>query len=245
MTEREIARKKAAARKARMERERKARNRRVVLTVCLMLAVCVASIGGTIAWLTDKSETVQNTFSSSDIAIDLKETKNPDGSETVGGVTRWNAELVPGKSYSKNPIVTVKKETTVPVYLFVKVNEGTSKTYLDYQLAWEVENSGWTKLDGVTGTVYYRAVEPMTPAEDQSWNLIVNDQITVKSNLLKAGSTSTDGSPVMPAGESVPKMEFTAYAIQQHGMNATEGKTAQQVAWETVSGETVTVSSGT
>ena len=70
MTEREMMRKRAAARK---ERERKARNRRVVLTVALMLVVCIASVGGTIAWLTDQSGSVVNTFSPSDINISLTE----------------------------------------------------------------------------------------------------------------------------------------------------------------------------
>ena len=100
MTEREMARKKAAARK---ERERKARNRRVVTTVALMLVVCIVSIGGTIAWLTDTTEPVTNTFSSSGIDVSLVET-------TPSADDRTKIQIVPGVDISKDPKVSAEAD---------------------------------------------------------------------------------------------------------------------------------------
>lgn len=239
MTEREMKRRRAERR----AKARRARSRRIALTVCLMLAVCLASIGGTIAWLTATTTTVVNTFSPSGIAIDLKETMKSDGTVVEDGVTDWSADLVPGKTYKKDPVVSVLEETDVPVYLFVKVEEGVSDTYLNYTLAWDntdatnTEYTGWTKLEGTTSEVYYRTVDPAD--QKKSWPLLVDDQITVDPDLQKADDDETTLS--MPAGADCPEMTFTAYAIQTHGMDAKEGKTSVQVAWENVSGETITV----
>ena len=64
----ETKRMSAAQRRA---RQRKQRNRRIAMTVALVLVVALASIGGTIAWLTDKTDPVVNTFTTADVDIDL------------------------------------------------------------------------------------------------------------------------------------------------------------------------------
>lgn len=228
MTERELARKKAAARKARMERERKKRNRRVVMTVVLMLAVCVASVGGTIAWLTDKTEAVTNTFSPTDIEIKLEETRSSDGTDNSTPVTNWTAQLIPGKEYNKNPNVSVEDSTSVDVWLFVEVDEG-AKSYLSYDLTLDDNDSGWTNGDGssIPANVWYREVK--TDATTKKWSLLKDDKVTVLTTLTKEG---------MPSDNVT--MDFTAYAIQKHGFDTASAAWTEVSKLNTTSGSDTT-----
>ena len=95
----------------RRARQRKLRNRRIALTVCLMLVVMVASIGGTVAWLTAKTDPVVNTFTYGDINIDLYEhnyvaSTNLLGTEKVKKVEDY--KIIPGVNLPKDPTVEVK-----------------------------------------------------------------------------------------------------------------------------------------
>ena len=50
--------------------------KKVLALVLAMVLVVVGVAAGTLAWLTAKSDTVTNTFTTSDIKVELKETKN-------------------------------------------------------------------------------------------------------------------------------------------------------------------------
>ena len=73
------------------------------------LIVC-ATVAGTLAWLTDKTEPVVNTFTVGDINITLTESENLD------------LKMVPGQTITKDPKVTVK-DGSEACWLFVKVEE--------------------------------------------------------------------------------------------------------------------------
>ena len=178
---------------------------RIVLVLCMMVVIAVASVAGTIAWLTDTTEPVTNTFTPTDIDITLAETE-----------ANWSKQLSPGVEYAKDPKVTVEgSDKNVDIYLFVKVVENDCATYLDYELNLE----GWTALGTANPGVYYREVAAST--EDQSWYLLkgtttnANGAVTVKSTLQKADEDASTLS--MPAANL--EMEFTAYAIQKAGFN--------------------------
>lgn len=84
--------------------------RRILLTVCsAALLVCV-TVGATVAYLTS-TDTVKNTFTVGNVQIKLDEAKaNLDGTLTDNGTTRVDAntyKLLPGHTYSKDPMVTV------------------------------------------------------------------------------------------------------------------------------------------
>ena len=67
-------------------------------TIAAMLAVAMlfgCVVGGTVAWLTTKTEAVVNTFTVGDINITLTETPK-------------DFKMVPGNTISKDPKVTVK-----------------------------------------------------------------------------------------------------------------------------------------
>ena len=82
---------------------------KTLLVVLSVIMLMTAAVMGTIAYLTDTQEVV-NTFTVGDVDIKLDETEvTPDG-EPVPGADRVPGNeyhLIPGKSYVKDPTVTV------------------------------------------------------------------------------------------------------------------------------------------
>lgn len=74
----------------------------------LMLAVCV--IGGTLAYFTDTTESKVNEFTVGNVDIDLTEL-----------AWKGDATLMPGKSYAKDPTITVG-EKSQDAYVFLKLD---------------------------------------------------------------------------------------------------------------------------
>lgn len=199
----------------------------------LMLAVALligATIGGTIAWLTAKTENVVNTFTVGDIALTLKETeikwtKDDNGKET--GAYTYGEEpvvltqpnqykLIPGEKYTKDPVIEVSAESE-DCYLFVKLAEVNDPgSYLSY--GYNVE--GWTELEKsseevngnlIKTTVLYRIVKKTDKIK--TFELLKDNKITVNNTVVKTG-TNRAGYVDMPAADKAPNLIFTAYAVQ-------------------------------
>lgn len=161
----------------------------MVLVLALALLV-VGMIGGTLAWLTDTSEAVVNTFTTSDIDISLDET------------TGDSYKMVPGYTIVKDPQVTVLKGSE-ECYLFVKLEESQNfDTYLEYTVA-----DGWTALDD-SGGIYYRVVK--TADMGTAYQVLGNDQVTVKGSVTKGMMNGLNEQT------SYPQLKVTAYASQYH-----------------------------
>lgn len=174
----------------------------------VLLAVCAVS--GTLAWLTAKSDTVVNTFTTSDIKVKLEET------------TGTEYKMIPGYTIGKDPKATVL-EGSEECYLFVKLDKSTNfDTYLEYVIA-----DGWTKLDGVAGTVYYRVVDGTTNQIGTAYSVLKDDQVTVKGSVTKAQMNDLDA-----AGAVKPTLTITAYASQLYKSAGVEFTPAE--AWANV-----------
>lgn len=187
-----------------------------VSLVAVVLVLCCA-VGGTLAWLTDKTGEVKNTFSPSDINITLTETPNTD-TDGNGENDAWKADMIPGFSYTKDPVVTVKGDS-VDCYLFVKFEEkGNPATYLTYTSTLTAAN-GWTQGDStdIPSSVWYRKVT--ANAADQSWNLLNGDTIAVKDTVTKDNMTTA----------AKAELVYTAYATQLYKSNGVEFSAAE--AW--------------
>lgn len=172
--------------------------------VVAMLAVTLligCAIGGTVAWLTAKTDAVVNTFTYGDINIELTENKPTDK----------HAEIIPGVDIEKDPKVTVNANSET-CWLFVKVKEENWPTFKETdgttnKVSYAIAN-GWTALDGVAG-VYYREVE--ASANNSSYGILADDKVTVSENLTKTEVNSI-------AAGTQPKLTFTAYAVQKDGI---------------------------
>ena len=81
-----------------------------LMTVLALVLVIAMSVVGTYAYLTSH-DTVTNTFTVGNVAINLDEAKaNADGTPIQGAdrVKANNYKLLPGHTYNKDPMVTVK-----------------------------------------------------------------------------------------------------------------------------------------
>ena len=157
------------------------------LALVLALTLLVAGVvGGTLAWLTDQTAEVKNTFTVGDISIGLTE-------------TTADYKMVPGNTIAKDPTVTVKANSEA-CWLFVKVTESTDlKDFITYAIA-----EGWTALPGVDG-VYSREVP--ASAADQTFSVLADDAVTVRSDVTRT--------MLETAKTDAPTLTFQAYAIQK------------------------------
>lgn len=190
----------------------------LLVTVCLLIG---CAIGGTLAWLTAKTGEVKNTFTTSDINVDLTETKE-------------DFKMVPDWTIDKDPVVTVKAGSE-DCWLFVEVTESTNPKLADY-IAYQVdladpetEKDGWTKGTGDTGngvptSVYFRKVTDVGTTGDgksfkvlgagtkevesvtYSWN---EDQVLVLPTVTKGMMEALNKD-----GAVKPTLTFEAYAVQ-------------------------------
>lgn len=159
--------------------------------VALVLVLCCA-VGGTLAWLTDKTDPVTNTFTVGDIDIDLTESDHLD------------LKMIPGRTITKDPKVTVKAGSEA-CWLFVKVQKSANfADFLTYEMA-----DGWTALDGVDG-VFWREVGAVTA--DTSFAVLKGNKVTVQNTVTKAMLQG------VKEGTKRPTLAFTAYAVQKEGI---------------------------
>lgn len=179
--------------------KKKANRRRSVgmKTFVAMLALVLVigcAVGGTVAWLTAKTESVVNTFTYGDINI------------TLGETTGDAYKIIPGVDISKDPKVTVKKDSEA-CWLFVEVKE--EGTFVANKVTYSIAD-GWTKGDGtnIPANVYYRAVAAVTA--DTDFAVLEGNKITVSEDLTKSDIQSITVQP---------KLTFTAYAVQRDGID--------------------------
>lgn len=172
----------------------------LVLTGALVLALNGA-IGGTIAWLVSRTDSVTNTFTYGDIDITLTETDS--GEDEDGDPTTNTYDMVPGNSIEKDPLITVEAGSE-DCWLFVKLDETENfDSFIEYGMA-----EGWTALEGSEG-VYYQVVA--SSEAEQRFEVIAGNKVTVKADITKEMLNELD------AGETsnYPTLTVTAYAVQR------------------------------
>lgn len=186
--------------------------------VVAMLAVTLligCAIGGTVAWLTAKTDAVVNTFTYGDINITLDET------------TGSSYKIIPGVDIAKDPKVTVKANSE-DCWLFVKVEE--AGTFVANKVTYSIA-TGWTQGDGtnIPANVYYRQVDAVT--RDTDYYVLAGNQkypngfVEVSDQL-----TKEEIKDIM----TNPTLTFTAYAVQKDGISTAAD------AWAKVSPSTTT-----
>lgn len=185
--------------------------KKIIITITMLALIICLTIGGTLAWLMDTTDPVQNTFTSGDVDITLVETPNTD-TDNDGIADSWSAQMIPGNTYAKNPKVTVTDSTDVDCWLFVRFEEnGNAGTYLTYTSTLTTEN-GWTQGNGndIPLNVWYREVSK--DANTKSWELLVDNTVTVKDSVTKENMAQAQEAELV----------FTAYAAQKDNRTVEE-----------------------
>ena len=161
--------------------------------LALLLALTLVVVGvasGTLAWLTAKTDTVTNTFTTSDITVTLAET------------TGEEYQMIPGYTIEKDPTVTVVAGSE-KCYLFVKLEKSAGfDEFMTYQMA-----DGWTELTDNSG-IYYRVVEKAV--SDTVFPVLKDNTVSVKGEVTKE---------MMKGLTTNPTLKVTAYAAQYNSSN--------------------------
>ena len=172
------------------------KRRKIILIICAFLLVA-AAVGGTLALLTDISETVENNFTIGDVEIAIE-----DGAED-------KLPLLPGGTHEKDTRIVVKAGSE-DAWLFVSITEANGlRSYVDYRIA-----DGWEPLAENPG-VYYRSV-PKSDT-DTAFPVILDGKITVSTTVTKEMLEAIGKNPILT---------IHAYAVQKQGLDtADEGWT--------------------
>ena len=190
--------------------------KKVFLTVLCAAALVVASVLGTMAFLTSKTATVDNTFTVGNVAITLDEAKTNDNGngkpvEGAARVTENTYKLIPGHEYTKDPTIHVAAGSENS-YVFVKVVNGladaeaaTDDNYKN--VAAQMKANGWQQLT-VKGTtvanVYYKE-SPVAAGND----ITVFEKFKAKNDLTNEQLQTLGTKHITVIG----------YAIQADGFN--------------------------
>lgn len=213
-------------------------------SLALLLAVALligGAAGGTIAWLTDTTEEVTNTFSVGNIDIELWEHKLEDGAllnqGCLVGTTATKHEeikkndkykIIPGTEQPKDPFVRVKADSE-DCYIFIQVQEvnnvaatDSAGTVTHKYVTWNIDLNKWKELskDPTNNvTTYYLNTNYTTATADQLYYILSENEVSYGEALTKEMIdnlyiTDNSGNKVINTDKQ-PKLNFKAFAVQK------------------------------
>lgn len=223
--------------------------RKAILLVLCVICLVVASVMGTLAYLTD-NDAVTNTFTVGKVGLSLDET-DTDNSSTEPRDKANVYHLLPGHTYDKDPIVHIDSDSE-DCWVFVKVENGinlieaentaaTADTPAYNDLHTQITANGWTELEvtGVTVTddteaktvrVYFKhwnkfvATEESPEKPDGYHDLAVFANFKIDgAKAVNSGANNTttfDINSYVSASNTNSLIKVTAYAIQADGINS-------------------------
>lgn len=175
------------------------KNKKIMLSVVSGLLVAAVAVGGTLAYLSDKSDQVENTFTIGagydDNALTLDETKvtlgalpSEPGAERIGENQTY-PDLLPGSEFAKDPTFRLAAGST-DSYIIAKVTNAQAAKDVGYIFKDADRNTGfdanWKKVANANGDILSEEV-----ADDGSLNgyyLFVDDAQVGK--IVKGGEST-------------------------------------------------------
>ena len=187
------------------------KNKKLLVLAALFLAVF--AVGGTLAYLTDTSESATNTFTFGKVDITLTEPTWTSTGETAAG------DVAPGQEIDKDPTITVANDSK-NAYVFAKVTipTGTVGGVSNQELfTLGTLGSGWVEitssLSGLGAGVHvyaYGTASAMTAATAGATLPAVFTKITPKAALTETEIANLTGRSA--------DVVVNAYAIQADGL---------------------------
>lgn len=183
----------------------------LAVVIAMSLILC-CTIGGTIAYLFDKSDPVTNTFTYGDIEIQLNETdpeNNDKPDDNTYSMDLNNAD----NGIAKDPTVRVAADSE-KCWLFIKIKESSNfDDYLTYTVP--IGGDGWNLYEKVSSSesIYYRVVP--TSNIDQDFSVLENDRVYLKSGVTQ---DQLDKMKV----DQYPTLTIFAYAVQCANIDTAE-----------------------
>ena len=199
--------------------------KRTMIFVTAMVLLFAMVTGSTLAYMTSKTATVQNTFTYGNVLITLDEAPvNSDGQATNGArVTANTYRLFPGKTYDKDPTVHVDADSE-DCYLFVRVVNPISgiEDADGDTIAKQMQDRGWTLVSGKTNVYAYNGTSQgtTTATVSKGENIKVFETVTIADDAKFAGTYG--------------QVTIEAFAVQA------EGFASAAAAWTAVAGASET-----
>lgn len=199
----------------------KTKKKALLLTACAVLLV-VATVFGTLAYLTAQTDKVDNTFTmGSNVALKLDEADTDENGvvltkdgQPVPRVQKNEYKLMPAHQYVKDPTVHVTGEQC---YVFVTVDDGLAQYEADKTVAAQIVEHNWVKVDGYDNLYVYVGTETgstkaiVSGTEANPTDLVVFDNFTLKNDLTYNDLTAAQTAHIT----------INAYAIQADGFAKT------------------------
>ncbi len=208
------------------------------LALAAVLLVCT-TVAATVAYLTDDTGVVKNTFTVGKVTIELDElpvdlygvpsTKSGEGENVTwtaipeeqidtfeeaanytGRVTENEYKLIPGHEYTKDPMVHVVKGSE-ECWLFVKVENGIKDIEAETTISAQMAANNWTLVNGETNVYAYAN---KVDARDAKQSIPVFGEFTLKTDAVVEGYETA-------------VITIDAYAVQADGF------ATAQIAWDT------------
>lgn len=167
---------------------------KIVILLCIVSLALLVITPSTIAWLKDETDFLVSNFSHGNIKISISES-NLDNNLIK------NYEIAPNAKFVKDTQVIVEANSE-DCYLFIVVDKSSN---LDKFMKYEIED-GWKNLKD-NSNVYYREIDKKN--ENQTFNVIKNNVISVKDNLTKEDFNALNE-------ENYPTISISAHAIQRN-----------------------------
>lgn len=194
----------------------------LLLMLCAVLLVA-ASVLGTMAYLTS-TDTVTNTFTVGNVKITLDEQDVDDSTPNADRDQDNSYKLLPGHTYTKDPIIHVDANSE-DCYLFVKVVNEIAAIEGTPTVATQMAAKDWKVVDAEKGIYVYATGTDAKTAVSANANIAVFDNFTIDGTKVvnvPTGGTTPNGK-LNIAEYNNKTITVTAYAIQKDGF---ESKTA-------------------
>ena len=190
-----------------------------LITICTAVLLMAVTVG-TLAFLTDRDE-VKNTFTVGDVQIKLDETKVENGVATNERTTDGNNyHLIPGKTYVKDPTVTVlqgSEEAYVRMLVTVSNRAALDEIFETHELVltdiFKNFNAAWVLTDtdrsGADTIVYEFRYETTVTAKDAEAKLpALFTEIAVPGEVTRDEMQSIAGLSITVVGEAIQAETF-------------------------------------
>ncbi len=195
----------------------------IIIAVSALLAVAIA-VGVTVSFLVSTQE-VTNTFTVGQVHINLDEADVDEDGEPIVGADRVKGNeyhLVPGQTYTKDPTVTVLKDSEESyVRMMVTLNKMTElKAVLGNDFLPENYVSGWDKAvwpcvdvkDNGDNTVtyefrYYETVDSREAGADVKLDALF-DSFTLPGDFTNEDLKSIEGFKIVVEGHAIQAKGF-------------------------------------
>ena len=196
------------------------------LMVLVMALACVAtiSITATLAYFTDTTDAVVNTFTVGKVEITMDEA-NVDGKDAEGNDNSDEERdlandyyLVPSHTYVKDPTVYVDKDSEA-CFLFVTVANGIAlieTTEEGKTIAEQMDTLGWDVVDASKNLYCYCDADGKPKSVAAGADVVVFNEFTIEGTV--------DNTTLGRFGDA--EIVVNAYAVQSAGL---ETKTAAEV----------------